>query len=100
MGSLFEKLRGRPLPTEEAGKHDKSQSLERLLSWLVNNWAKDTITARQIRVYGPYPLRNETQATLDLAQGLVERGWLFPVAPRRHDSREWKIGRISQRPKP
>jgi hypothetical protein len=70
----------------------KSQLIERLLSWLVNNWAKSTITAWQIKHYGPYPLRNETKATLDLAQELVERGWLIPFKPARHDMRKWKIG--------
>jgi hypothetical protein len=100
MAGLLERLDTAPPPAiEKVDKHENSHSIERLLNWLVNNWPRDTITARQIRNFGPYPIRSETKAILDLAQGLVERGWLFPVAPRRHDSREWKIGRISQHPK-
>jgi hypothetical protein len=93
MGNLFDRLE--PPPTEAASQHEKSQSIERLLNWLTSNWREPTITARQIRLYGPYPLRNEKKATLDLMQGLVERGWICSVKPKRHDSREWKIGRPS-----
>jgi hypothetical protein len=99
MPNLFEQLdAGRSSPaTEETVKHDNLH--ERLLNWLVHNWPHDRITARQLRVYGPYPIRSETKAILDLAQGLVERGWLFPVVKtRQHNMRQWKIGRGSQRP--
>jgi hypothetical protein len=100
VGSLFERLNaGRPpLPATEGTEHKKFPSIERLLNWLTHNWPGDTITARQIRVYGPYPLRNEKKATLDLAQGLVERGWLIPLKPERHDTRKWKIGHRSNYP--
>ena len=97
MATLFERLE-RPPPTEEVSKHEKSHLIERLLNWLVNNWTKDTITARQLRHYGPYPLRYEPKVVLDLAQGLVERGWISPIKPKRHDAREWKIGPKSNYP--
>ena len=89
-----ERLAAEPIESEQ----EKSQAIERLLNWLINNWTRDTITARQIKHYGPYPLRNETKATLDLAQGLVERGWLIPLKPERHDMRKWKIGPKSHYP--
>jgi hypothetical protein len=100
VGSLFERLNaGRPpLPATEGTEHKKYQSIERLLNWLVNNWPQDTITARQIRVYGPYPLRDEPKAILNLAQDLCQRGWLIPLKPRRHDARAWKIGSRSHHP--
>jgi hypothetical protein len=100
MVGLFERLDTARPPvstTEEADGRNKSHSIERLLNWLVNNWPRDIITARQFRNFGPYPIRSETKAILDLAHGLVERRWLFPVAkPRQHNMREWKIGRSSQ----
>ena len=94
MGNLFERL-GQPPPTKPHSK--EARQIERLLDWLINHWTKDTITARGIYNYGPYPLRNEKTATLNLAQILVERGWLVPVRPRQYRSREWKIGRPTPR---
>jgi hypothetical protein len=94
VANLFERLNaGRPpLPATEDSEHKKYLSIERLLIWLTHNWPGDTITLRQIRNFGPYPLRNEAKAALDLAQDLVKRGWLSPIKPRRHDSQVWKIG--------
>jgi hypothetical protein len=101
VANLFERLdEGRQAPaTNETAEQEKSQSVERLLSWLINNWRGDTITARQIRLHGPYPCRREPTMILDLAQELCQRGWLLPIVkPRRHDTREWKIGRASHTP--
>jgi hypothetical protein len=70
---------------------------EKLLDWLVNYWAKPTITAREIYTWGPHSIRDK-KTTLSLAQILVEPGWLVPMHPhlltgrRRRDKREWKIG--------
>jgi len=77
--------------------HGGSPPTETLLDWLVNYWAKPTITAREIYTWGPHALRDKKTA-LNLAQSLVERGWLVPLHPhlvtgrRRRDKREWKIG--------
>jgi hypothetical protein len=98
VANLFDRLE-RPAPTEEGSTHDeKSQLTGRLLTWLTNNWTRNTITVKQIITYGPYPLRNETKAALELAQELVERGWLVPLKPERHDMRKFKIGRNFQHP--
>jgi hypothetical protein len=99
MSSLFKRLE-RPAPTEATSTSEKTQSIERLLNWLTNNWTKDTITVRQLITYGPYPLRNETKAALELADGLAVRGWIWPIEPERRDvrTRKWKIGRNFQRP--
>ena len=95
MASLFERLdKGRPPPVEEGGG---SPPIEKLLDWLVNHWAKTTVTAREIYTYGPNPVRDK-KTTLSLAQILVERGWLIPMHPdfltgrRRRDKLEWKMG--------
>jgi hypothetical protein len=92
--------KGRPPPLEEAIKQPRGSSppIEKLLDWLVNHWAKTTVTAREIYTYGPNPVRDK-RTTLSLAQILVERGWLIPMHPdfltggrRRRDKWEWKIG--------
>src|SRR6185436_19231661 len=73
--SLFERLdKGRlPRPTEEVIKQLRGDSpIEKLLDWLVNHWAKDTITAREIYTHGPNSIRDK-KTTLYLAQILVER---------------------------
>jgi hypothetical protein len=95
--SLFERIKSpqtETAATEETTKQ-KQQLIARLLDWLLNNWSRDTITARQICDFGPYPLRNDKTATSDLAQELVARGWLVSIKPRRHDSLKWKIAQKS-----
>jgi hypothetical protein len=100
--NLFERLdKARPQPTpEETIKHEKTQSIELLLRWLTNSWPRDTITLRQLRIYGPNGLRHETEAILELAQDLCTRGWLCPLVPRRRDTRAWKIGHKSNSTQP
>jgi hypothetical protein len=90
-GNLFDQLRP-ALPATEGTEQEKTQSIERLLNWLVNNWPKSQITMRQICDFGPYPLRNKPKAVVELARDLEAKGWLIPLRPRRHDSRAWKIG--------
>ena len=80
MADIFDRLaQGRP-PVEEPVKQPRRNPspIERLLDWLVNHWAKPTITAREIYTLGPRSLRDKRTA-LSLAQILVERGWLTPV---------------------
>lgn len=93
MANLFERLnQGRPAPTEEAIKQWRGGAppIEKLLDWLVNHWDKTTVTAREIRIYGPRSVRHGKTA-LNLTQTLTERGWLVPVKGNRRDKREWKI---------
>jgi hypothetical protein len=93
--SLFERLdKWRlPTPTEEVIKQLRGDSpIEKLLDWLVNHRAKDTITAREIYTHGPNSIRDK-KTTLGLAQILVERGWLVPVNTHQHNMRAWKIVR-------
>ena len=95
--SLFERLdKGRlPRPTEGAINRQRGDSpIEKLLDWLVNHWAKDTITAREIYTHGPNSIRDK-KTTLGLAQILVERGWFVPVNTHQHNMRAWKIVRRS-----
>jgi hypothetical protein len=91
--SLFERLdKARlPTPTEEVVKQVREEAqIEKLLDWIVNHWAKDTVTAREICIYGPNATRDK-KTTLRLVEILVEQGWLAPIETRRRDMREWKI---------
>jgi len=63
-----------------------------LLDWLIRFWTRPSITLRDIHRSGPHSLRNK-ETILNLAQGLVERGWLIPQETWRRDKREWKIAR-------
>ena len=67
-----------------------SRDTEKLLDWLVNHWAKPTVTARDICIYGPNPIRDGRTA-LRTAEVLVEQGWLIPLKVHRRDRREWQI---------
>ena len=69
---------------------------QKLLDWLLREWAKPTVSARDIYTYGPSAIRNR-ETTLSLAKILVDHGWLKPHKTRRHDAREWQI---SQRIRP
>ena len=63
---------------------------QKLLDWLVHDWAKPTVTASQIYTYGPNAIRDRETA-LELAELLVEHGWLKPLKTKRRDMREWQI---------
>jgi hypothetical protein len=80
-----------------------SPQIENLLDWLVNHWAKPTVTAREIYTYGPNSIRNK-KTTLSLTEVLVEDGWLIPTETHQRNKhhrfltgsnrcyrREWKI---------
>ena len=94
MANLFERLDRRPPPTEEAVKRPRSGSppIEMLLDWLVNDWPKPTIAARDIYTYGPNSIRDRN-TVLSLARILVERRWLVPIETHQHNMRKWKIAR-------
>ena len=96
MADIFERLNaGRPPPPENAIKQLRGDSpIEKLLDWLVNHWAKDTITAREIYTHGPNSIRDK-KTTWGLAQILVEQGWLVPVNTHQRNMRAWKIVRRS-----
>src|SRR5262249_57719132 len=95
MVSLFERLdKGRPPPVEEPINQPRrgSPSIEKFLDWLVNHWAKTTVTAREIYIYGPNSIRNK-KTTLRQTDVLVEQGWLIPIKTSARNKREWKVVR-------
>ena len=92
MVNLFRKLdQGRP-PVEKTTDPQRkgAPQIELLLDWLVNRWGRTTITVRQIRNYGPGPLRDKEVASR-LAYALADQGWLIPIRGQRIDSRVWRI---------
>ncbi len=89
MANLFERLSaGQPSAAEKA--QDRSAA-QKLLDWL-QRWEKPTVRVRDIRVYGPYALRNQKSVT-DSAEVLVKNGWLIPVQTRQYNGHKWRIVR-------
>ena len=72
--------------------HRSSSPTEKLLSWMVNYWPKPTVTARDIRAYGPYCTRDPTDV-VSRTKTLVQYGWLIPVRAWRRDMKKWRIVR-------
>jgi hypothetical protein len=68
---------------------DKNEPAQKLLDWL-QRWGKDTVTVRDIRVYGPRPIRNP-KCAIDAAKTLVKFGWLTPIWAHQKDVHEWRI---------
>jgi len=77
-----------PRSTEKTNKNEPAQ---KLLDWL-QRWDKDTVGVRDIRVYGPRPIRNPKIA-IDAAKTLVKYGWLTPIWAHQKDVHEWRIVR-------
>jgi hypothetical protein len=69
----------------------KLQPAQMLLTWL-QRWNKATISEREIRIYGPRPLRSRESARRS-AEELVRHAWLRPLQMRPHDMRAWEIVR-------
>jgi hypothetical protein len=89
MANLFERLsKERPTPNK---KTHQLEGAQKLLSWLMR-WRKNTITAREIRIFGPYAIRDQKRA-LDAAKKLVINGWLIPLPARKYHHYEWQIVR-------
>jgi len=99
MATLFERLnKGRP-PSAQLEEKDKKRQAEealllpaqKLLDWL-QRWEKDTVSARDIRTYGPKSIRDKKSA-IHSAEVLVHHGWLIPKKMRRYNARVWQIAR-------
>jgi hypothetical protein len=94
VSSLFERLKtGRPaLQATKEEIEQPPKGIELLLTWLMTRWNADLITLRQVRAYGPGPVRDE-KVVLKLMQTLTERGWVTPVGAWRYDQRRWRVCR-------
>jgi hypothetical protein len=91
MANLFERLERSP-PVEKAIEqpHKDPLPIEELLDWLVNHWAKDTVTMRNILQYGPNRIRDRKKI-IDATEALVKNKWLVATRTRRRDMYEWLI---------
>ena len=77
-------------PPQEPAPPPARQPGQELLNWLQHVWTQPTVCAKNIYQYGPKSIRDKKSA-LKSAEMLVERGWLAPIATRRHDGRKWRI---------
>lgn len=91
MATLFERL-GRPAPTEKARKPKPEPEPEQLLLTWLQRWNKPVVSTRDIRIYGPRPLRDREIATSSL-EVLIRHGWLVPAETRQRGWRHWQIVR-------
>jgi hypothetical protein len=83
------------LPSIE--KKQEPSPAQKLLDWL-QHWAEPTITARDIRVYGPRAVRSR-EGSITAAETLAGHGWLIPIETRvriktkKYAMYEWRIVR-------
>ena len=84
------RISGANTVSPELSPAQKLPPAQKLLDWLQHDWTKPTITARDIYTYGPSSIRDRESA-IDLAEILVEHGWLTPIKTRRRNMKEWQI---------
>jgi hypothetical protein len=88
VADLFRRLdQGRP-PIKKAQEPSPAQ---KLLDWL-QHWAKPTVSARDICIYGPNSIR-AWKSAIASAEILAKEGWLVPIQTRRRDMHQWLIVR-------
>jgi hypothetical protein len=89
---IFERLdKGRRSIEVISTRTQKIQRAQKLLDWL-QGWSKPTISAREICIYGPRPIRKREKAG-NAAKILEKNGWLIPVQTHRYDMEAWQIVR-------
>jgi hypothetical protein len=81
---------GQPKPEANTVNSDqKLQAAQKLLNWLLR-WPKETVSAREIRQFGPSATR-DPQDAMNSAEILTRHGWLSPMQSKRRDRREWRV---------
>ena len=90
MANLFERLAATRPPVEAPTPQPVPLAAGVLLAWLQNKWTRPVIRVRDIRIYGPNPIRDRESAT-KMVEVLVKGGWLVPTTPHRCDSKQWRI---------
>jgi len=85
MPTIFDRL-AQSRPAKPRIEQPSKEPAQLLLNWL-NQRAGDTITARDIRNYGPSSIRNR-EIALNSAKVLAAHGFLTPI-----NSHTWKINR-------
>jgi hypothetical protein len=80
-----------PPPIEEWPPPRKVDHAQRLLDWL-QRWDKPTVTARDIRIFGPHSGRTR-ELTHSSVEILVKHGWLVPLKVNQRNRYRWRIVR-------
>jgi|SRR5262245_24296789 hypothetical protein len=78
-------LAGDPEPKIEQPHSDA----QRLLDWL-QKWNRPVVSARDVQIWGPRPLRNREIATSSI-EILIQRGWLAPAENRQRNWHKWRV---------
>jgi len=79
--TIFEQLsKSRPAPVAKKPQRQPKEQAEALLGWL-ERWPKNTVSSRDIRIWGPKFIRNRESA-IRSAQILAAQGRLRPLKPR------------------
>ena len=77
------------LPPRSEPKQPYSDA-QRLLDWL-QEWKKPVVSTRDIRIYGPRPLRDRKIATSSV-EVLVRHGFLAePTEKRQRNWHQWRV---------
>ena len=84
------RISGANTVSPELSPAQKLPPAQKLLDWLQHDWTKPTVSARDIYTYGPRAIRDRESA-IDLAEILVEHGWLTPIKTRQRNMKEWQI---------
>jgi hypothetical protein len=88
-GSVFSQfLQNPPKPEQHAKEPSPAQ---RLLDFL-QRWPKDTISAREITLFGPRIIRAQ-RSEINTAEALVKHGWLTPSRGRARNCRQFRVVR-------
>ena len=64
---------------------------QKLLNFL-QRWPKDTVSVREITLFGPSAIRAQ-RGEINTAEILVKHGWLTPIRSRQRNMRHWQIVR-------
>lgn len=88
VANLFERL-SRSRPPEPKIEQPAKDPAQLLLTWL-QRWPEDTVTVRDIRVYGPKSIRDREHA-ISAAETLATNGWLEPTKPNWPGTFAWKV---------
>jgi hypothetical protein len=87
MPTIFERLE-RPAPPKKAQETSPEQKLLNFLQ----RWPKDTISLRDITLFGPSMIRTQ-RTEFNTAEVLVQHGWLAPIQGPYRNSRQWQVMR-------
>jgi hypothetical protein len=78
--------------TPEPKQTPKVIAAQQLLDWIQNDPTRVSITALEIRQFGPRALRNK-EIAIEAAEVLAKAGWLVSTETSRRDSYKWQIVR-------